>query len=40
MPETAVSDRANVSTKVIEKHYDQRTEKEKMEQRRQYLINI
>ncbi|MFP9062236.1 tyrosine-type recombinase/integrase [Natrialbaceae archaeon A-chndr2] len=40
VPETAVSDRANVSTKVIEKHYDQRTEKEKMEQRRQYLDNI
>ncbi|ELZ12533.1 integrase domain-containing protein SAM domain-containing protein [Halovivax asiaticus JCM 14624] len=40
VPETAVSDRANVSTKVIEKHYDQRTKKEKMEQRRQYLKNI
>lgn len=37
VPETAVSDRANVSAEVIDQHYDQRTRKEKMEQRRQYL---
>jgi integrase len=40
VPETAVSDRANVSTEVIDQHYDQRTQKEKMEQRRQYLDRI
>ncbi|RQG91792.1 tyrosine-type recombinase/integrase [Natrarchaeobius chitinivorans] len=40
VPETAVGDRANVSQKVLEMHYDQRTEKEKMEQRREYLGNI
>lgn len=40
VPETAVGDRANVGQKVLEKHYDQRTQKEKMEQRRGYLENI
>lgn len=40
VPETAVGDRANVSRRVLEKHYDQRTEKEKMEQRRGYLDNL
>ncbi|ELZ88250.1 integrase domain-containing protein SAM domain-containing protein [Haloferax elongans ATCC BAA-1513] len=39
-PKPAVSDRANVSEGVLEKHYDQRTEQEKMEQRRQYLSNL
>ena len=37
-PETAVGDRANVSQRILEMHYDQRTEK--MEQRREYLGNI
>ncbi|WP_254808440.1 tyrosine-type recombinase/integrase [Natronosalvus amylolyticus] len=40
MPETVVSDRANVSTDVLDKHYDRRNEREKMEQRRVYLDNI
>lgn len=40
VPETAVGDRANVSQDVLERHYDQRTKREKMEQRRQYLDNI
>jgi len=40
VPETAVGDRANVSQDVLEQHYDQRSEREKMEQRRQYLDNI
>ena len=40
VPETTVSQRANVSPDVIEQHYNQRTAKEKMEQRRQYLGNI
>jgi hypothetical protein len=40
IPETAVGDRANVSQRVLEMHYDQRTEKEKMEQRREHLGNI
>lgn len=37
MPDKVVSDRANVSPKVIEQHYDRRTEQERMEQRREYL---
>jgi integrase len=40
VPETAVSDRANVTTDVIDQHYDQRSEKEKMEQRREYLDKL
>ena len=40
VPETAVGDRANVSPEVLEKHYDQRSKKEKMEQRREYLDDI
>jgi hypothetical protein len=40
MPDKVVSDRANVSQRVLDKHYDRRTEREKMEQRREYLENI
>jgi site-specific recombinase XerD len=39
-PMKAVSDRANVSEQVLEMHYDNRSEKEKMEQRRDYLDRI
>ncbi|MFK5605310.1 tyrosine-type recombinase/integrase [Haloferax volcanii] len=40
VPDTVVSDRMNVSLDVLEKHYDQRGERQKAEQRRQYLSNI
>jgi hypothetical protein len=40
MPDKVVSDRANVSLQVIEQRYDRRTEREKMEQRREYLDNL
>lgn len=40
LPDKVVSDRANVSPEIIEQHYDQRTEREKMEQRRGYLDNL
>lgn len=40
VPETVVSDRANVTPEVIAQHYDQRSQKEKMEQRRSYLDDI
>ncbi|WP_138006503.1 tyrosine-type recombinase/integrase [Halalkalirubrum salinum] len=40
MPENATSDRANVSKMVLEQHYDRRTKREKMEQRREYLDNL
>lgn len=36
-PMKAVGDRANVSETVLSKHYDSRSEKEKMESRREYL---
>lgn len=36
-PINKTGDRANVSEQVLETHYDQRSEKEKMEQRREYL---
>ncbi|ELY69959.1 tyrosine-type recombinase/integrase [Natrinema versiforme] len=39
-PMIAVSDRANVSEGVLDKHYDRRNHQEKMEQRRQYLDNL
>ena len=40
VPSRVVSDRADVSERVIEKHYDERTDQEKMEQRRGYLENV
>jgi len=40
VPEKAVSDRANVSPEVIDQHYDRRSKREKMEQRRRYLDDI
>jgi len=40
MPENATSDRANVSQAVLEQHYDRRTKREKMEQRREYLDGL
>ena len=40
IPEIVVSDRANVSQRVLEQHYDRRSEREKMEQRRQYLDKL
>ncbi|MFH5799796.1 tyrosine-type recombinase/integrase [Haladaptatus sp. CMAA 1911] len=40
VPDTVVSDRFDVSRDVLDAHYDQRTEKEKVEQRRGYLDSI
>lgn len=40
VPEKMISDRADVSEDVLDKHYDRRTAEEKMEQRRDYLKNI
>ena len=40
VPEKVVSDRMNVGTEVLEKHYDERSEEVKVEQRRGYLSNI
>jgi hypothetical protein len=40
MPDKVVSDRANVSQRVIEQYYDRGTEREKMEQRRDYLDDL
>ena len=39
-PMKAVGDRANVSESVLSRHYDSRTESEKMEQRREYLDDL
>jgi len=40
IPEQVVSDRMNVDQKVLDKHYDKRSEEVKVEQRRGYLDNI
>lgn len=40
MPDKIVGDRANVSPKVIELHYDRRSEQGRTEQRRNYLENL
>ncbi|WP_313691449.1 tyrosine-type recombinase/integrase [Halorarum halobium] len=40
VPEKVVSDRMNVSGKVLERHYDKRSEERKTEQRRQFLSNV
>lgn len=40
LPDKVVSDRTNVSQRVIEQHYDRRTEQEKMAQRREYLDDL
>lgn len=39
-PKAILSDRANVSQDVLDEHYIEMTEEEKMEQRREYLDNI
>jgi integrase len=39
-PTKVVSDRMNVGTDVLEKHYDARSEHEKMEQRRHHIPDI
>jgi site-specific recombinase XerD len=40
VPERVVSDRMNVSQDVLEAHYDERTEEQRVEQRRGFLDNI
>jgi len=37
VPTGAISDRANVSAKIMERHYNQMSDKEKMEQRREFF---
>jgi len=40
VPEQVVSDRMNVSQRVLEEHYDRRSEEVKVEQRRDYLEGV
>jgi len=40
VPKQMISDRANVSPDVLDKHYNEMTQEEQMEQRRQYLDTI
>jgi len=40
VPKDVVGDRANVTAGVLDEHYDRRSQREKMEQRRGYLDNI
>jgi hypothetical protein len=40
LPDQVVSDRANVSPGILDKHYDRRTDREKIEQRRGYLESM
>ncbi|WP_075936851.1 tyrosine-type recombinase/integrase [Halosegnis longus] len=39
-PQQVVSDRANVSTAVLDKHYDARSKREKMESRREFVDSV